>query len=231
MMVRATVACVLAAISAIVGTVACSPASPSCFDQFGRGQTTLNHLDLSCANAGATMRCQATASVEGLYAYCPMPQDVTAAASWSVGDPTIVKSDGEGVFESGRPGDTTYTAKWQNLTTFDHPVSVFAGTPPYPTFVISGRISSASGALIGGTVTILDGVVAGRSVRVGQQLPFPPGYIDVPVFDGYALYPVPPGTYTLRATSDGFTPMTKTATVTYLTGPRVDFVLVPSTSQ
>src|SRR5205809_985445 len=82
------------------------------------------------------------------------------------------------------------------------------------------------------TVTILDGVVAGRSVTSGVPPPVPPGYFFEAEGDGvYHLLAVPPGTYTLRVTRDGFAPMTKTATVDYLGGPEVDFPLVPITSQ
>jgi hypothetical protein len=200
-------------------------------DSLGRGQTQLNHVDVVCGpGAGATMQCQATASITGLYVYCPMSQDVTALASWSVGDPTIVKSDGGGVFEAIRAGDTTIEATWERTTTFGpKPVSVFQGTPPYPTYEIFGTVRDAMAAnagMNGATVTILDGVVAGRSVTSGVPPPLLPGYVGP--FGGtgyYRLLGIPAGMYTVRATKDGYQPMTKTVTVRG--GSSIDFPLVP----
>lgn len=239
MMLRVTGAWALAVSSAIAGTVACSPASPSCTDLNGRGETQFNSIDLVCGNSGSTMQCRATASIKGLYVYCPMSQDITAAASWLVGNPTIVKSDGSGVFESGRAGDTVITAKWQNLASYDKPVSVFPGTPPYPTYEIFGTVSNSTvppplsnAAMNGATVTILDGLLAGRSVTSGVPPPLLPGYFGP--FGGtgyYRLLAVPPGTYTVRATKDGYLPLTKVGTVGYEGGPSIDFPLVPITSK
>src|SRR5206468_11561658 len=121
-------------------TIACGPEAPSCVDSLGRGERQFNLITLSCGNAGARLVCQATASITGLYVYCPMRRDITSDATWTANDPTIAKSVGAGAFESGRIGDTYIQASWQGIGSYPQPVSVFMNGPPLPTYEISGNV-------------------------------------------------------------------------------------------
>src|SRR5205823_3108514 len=127
----------IGAVALVISGSACSSAAPSCTDQYGRGSTSPSTLDVSCSTIGSTLQCQAIASNKNeLYVYCPMQQDVTQAATWTVADATVVKNVGPGTFLAGSTGDTFIRATWQGLTSDMRPVSVFAGTAPFPTYEI-----------------------------------------------------------------------------------------------
>ena len=71
---------------------------------------------------------------------CPgLPSDVTAAATWASDDPGVVALTTAGTFQRVGIGNTVIRADWH----FDEswrPVSVFANTPPLPTFEIAGNV-------------------------------------------------------------------------------------------
>jgi hypothetical protein len=227
---------VLLALPAALMMINCSsgPAAPSCTDQSGRGETALNAVKVSCKAAGSRLQCQAIASIEGLYVYCPRTEDVTASAVWAAGDSAIARLVAPGQFEAAGVGDTTVHAAWQNLDSNAFgltPVSVFPGTPPLPTHEIAGTVTDASRgpgiAIAGATVEILDGIVAGRTATTGVPPPLLPGYLGPFDINGYRLLGVPPGTYHVRATKGGYVSQDAVATVTETGGPRISFALAP----
>lgn len=225
----------------LVGTVlvfschnACSSTAPSCTDQLGRGQTAFNEVKVSCNPSSSNLQCQAVADVIGLYVYCPMQQDVTASANWTIGDAAIIRNNGQGLFTAVGTGDTFVLAGWQNIVSAMRPVSVFPNMPPLPTYEISGGVwlagSTPSSSYINGAVIqILDGLVAGRIATSGVPPPLPPGYSGP--FGGtgfYRLLGVPPGTYHVQVTMSGYASQESLVTVTGPGSPVVNFQLQPT---
>jgi hypothetical protein len=193
--------------ASLIAYEACSgPTSPDCTDQFGRGQTTFNQLNVSCTTVGSNLQCQSVESMTGLYVYCPMQQDVTAFASWTVGDAAVLRSLAPGTFQAVAAGETFVTANWQNLPTQRRPVSVFAGIPLL-TYEVDGRVSAGTSPLNGAVIQILDGLVAGRMTISGAAPALLPGYLVSPlppVAGSFHFLGVPPGTYRVRVTKDGY---------------------------
>src|SRR5207237_3147800 len=110
-------------------------------DQYGRGSTAFNGLDVSCDAVNTELRCQAVATNQhGLYVYCPVQQDVTQVAVWAVDDVAVAAVVAPGTFHAAGTGDTVIRVAWQNLKASAKPVSVFPGTPPLPTQEISGSV-------------------------------------------------------------------------------------------
>ena len=91
-----------------------SPAAP-CLDQNGRGDTRFNEIKLSCVTTASQLQCQAVADIAGLYVYCPMSEDVTQAADWTVGDGSVVRTLMPGVFAAVAAGHTFVHATWHGL--------------------------------------------------------------------------------------------------------------------
>jgi hypothetical protein len=187
------------------------------------GATSFTQLDLSCTTIDSSLQCQSVAKVTGLYVYCPMEQDVTQSAVWTAGDSTVLRHVAPGVFESVSPGDSFVAAAWQNLPSYGRPVSVFPGTAPLLTYEISGRVTAAngSGAIDGAAIQILDGLVAGRSAISGVPPAVLPGYSDffAAGAGAYRLLGVPPATYRVRATKDGYITQERSVTVRSGTPP------------
>lgn len=217
----------------IVSCGACSPTAPSCTDQYGRGATSVNSLDVSCSTVGTNLQCQAVASNRNnLYVYCPIEEDVTQAAAWTIGDPTVVRIVAPGIFQAVGSGRTFVRAAWQYMNSVMRPVAVFAGTPPLPTYEVFGSVyqkgqTIATGAINGATIEILNGLVAGLTATSGVPPPLLPGYLGP--FGGpgyYRLLGVPPGTYRLRITKDGYVSQERDVTVT-VGSPGADFQLEP----
>lgn len=237
-MVSGRVICVIAALVA-TGLSCGGPSAPSCTDSLGRGAISFNELRISCNSTDSAMQCAATAdNGADLYVYCPMSQDVTQHATWSVGDPTIVTLVAPGRFEARVEGNTYVRAAWNPtadpvLTSVMRPVSVFAGTGPMPTMEIFGSVyqrgsTPATGAINGAVVQILDGLVTGRLATSGMPPPLLPGYFGP--FGGpgyYRLLGVPAGSYHLRITREGYADQEVSVTVTTIGSPVVDFQLVP----
>jgi len=213
---------------------ACSSTAPSCTDQFGRGNTGLYDLSISCSPSSSNLHCQAIASSVGFYG-CPSQQDVTASVNWTSGDPTIITSTGLGMFAAVGIGDTFVLATFAGQSRM-RPVSVFPNMPPLPTYEISGSVfqagsTSGSSPIDGAVIQILDGLVAGRMATSSQPPPPLPGYSGGAGGRGfYRLLGVPPGTYHLQVTKSGYVSQQGSVTVTAGSGsgPIMDFPLQPS---
>jgi hypothetical protein len=131
-------------------------------------------------------------------------------------------------------GNTVISADWH----FDEamrPVSVFANTPPLPTFEIAGSVyrsgmTPGAGAISGAVVTILDGLVAGRQATTGVAPSPVPGFGNggtiLPQY--YRLIAIPPGVYRMRVAKEGYVSQERTVTVFDNGGPVADFALDPS---
>ena len=226
----------IGAATLVVSCSACSSSTaPSCTDQYGRGATAMNALDMSCSTIGSSLQCNAVASNKNdLYVYCPMQQDVTQSAGWVIADPAIARMVAPGTFTAAGIGDTFVRATWQGLESTMRPVSVFAGTAPLPTYEIFGSVwlagqTPTSSYIDGAVIQILNGLVAGRTATSGVPPPLPPGYLGP--FGGkgyYRLLGVPPGTYRVRITKDGYASQERDVTVVGPGSPVVDFQLQPS---
>ena len=220
----------------VVSCGACtSSTAPSCTDQYGRGATTMNNLDISCSTIGSSLQCNAVVSNKNnLYVYCPMQQDVTPSANWVIADPTIVKMVTPGIFAATGIGDTFVRATWQRVESSMRPVSVFTGTAPLPTYEIFGSVWQAgqtptSSYIDGAVIQVLNGLVTGRTATSGVPPPLPPGYLGP--FGGkgyYRVLGVPPGAYRVRVTKDGYASQERDVTVTGPGSPVADFPLQPS---
>jgi hypothetical protein len=164
-----------------------------------------------------------------------MTQDVTASANWTIADPTIIRSNGPGMFTAVGTGDTYVLAAWQNTLSGGQTVSVLPNTPPLPTYEIDGDVwqagSTPASSYIGGAVIqVLDGLVAGRTATSGVPPPLLPGYLG-PFQNGpggYRISGVPPGIYHLQVTKTGYVTQQVTVTVVGAGGAVADFQLQPS---
>jgi hypothetical protein len=153
-----------------------------------------------------------------------MKQDVTASANWTVGDATIIRSNGQGVFTAVATGDTFVQATFGAIQSNMRPVSVFPNTPPLPTYEIWGSID-----LPGAVFQILDGLVAGRMATSGEPPPPLPGYSGL--FGGpnfYRLLGVPPGTYHFQVTRSGYMSQQGTVAVDGPGGSQLNLSLHPN---
>ncbi|HEX3703602.1 MAG TPA: carboxypeptidase-like regulatory domain-containing protein [Vicinamibacterales bacterium] len=211
-----------------------SPTAP-CTDQQGRGDTTLNSIKVSCAASGAQLQCEADAFVQGLYVYCPMQQDVTQAAEWIAGDSTVIRAAAPGVFTALAAGHTFVHGTWHGLDSDNFgrtPVAVFPGTAPLPTYEIFGNVSIAgqtpsSSPVTGAVIEVLDGLVQGQTATSGMPPALLPGYLGP--FGGpgyYRILGVPPGTYRLRISKEGYASQERSVTVE-VGSPVADFQLTP----
>jgi hypothetical protein len=152
-----------------------------------------------------------------------MQQVVTNDASWSVADPGIMSLVSPGLFGPMAPGHTTIHAVWHGIDSdgFGYtPVAVFPGSGAVPTYEISGSVSEAgqipaNSYLDGAIVEVTNGIIAGTSSTTGVPPPLLPGYLGP--FGGkgyYRILGVPPGTYHLRVTKDGYLPQERDVTIT-----------------
>jgi hypothetical protein len=204
-----------------LGCIGCGPVAPSCTDREGRGDTDFNALKVQCSSVGLRLQCESEAYITGLYVYCPKSENVTSSAIWTVGDAGVIRLSAPGLFEaSGASGDTFVRASWQNIDSATMPISVFAGTP-FQTFEIFGSIYEAgktidTGAINGATIQIMNGLVAGRSSTSGVPPPLLPGYYGSG--NGgrgyYRLLGVPPGTYRVQVSKDGYATQEREITIT-----------------
>jgi hypothetical protein len=194
------------------------------------------------ANPLIVVRCT-TASASSLNCTAPVhcsqdpcrpgtPTDVTASATWTTDDPLVARLTGPGTLAAVGTGYTTVRAVTPGVSAGFAAVAVFAGTPPLPVFGLQGTIRQGTPPndvkIDEATIEALDGLVAGRIAHSGA----PP--VDVPgfAFPGpsapglYIINGVPPGTTRLRVTKEGFLPVERDVTFTFLGGPgTVDFEL------
>jgi hypothetical protein len=194
-------------------------------------------IKVSCATVGSQLSCRAVADINDLYVYCPMQQDVTQDALWSVGDATIIRAVAPGVFAAVGTGHTVVHAAWHAIDSSDYgltPIAVFPGTPPLPTSEVYGNVSLAgqtlsSGPVTGAVIEMLDGVLAGQTAISGVPPSLLPGYLGP--FGGpgyYRFLGVPPGEYRLRISKDGYGSQEHTAMVSTGSGSNaVNFELTP----
>jgi hypothetical protein len=230
---RNPVPAIMFAAALACGANACGATSPSCTDQYGRGATQLNSLDVSCTSGQSDLQCQAVASIKGLYVYCPKQESVTATSTWTVADASVARVAAPGVFQAVGTGNTFIRATWNGIESEMQPVSVFPGLPPRRTREIFGSVY-VNGQLPrvyinGAVVEILDGVVAGRSVVSGVPPPLLPGYLGPFGTDGYyRLLGVPPGIYHVRITRAGYASQEREVVVGQIGSPLTDFALEPS---
>ncbi len=186
-------------------------AEPTSPDRHGFPVVTL----ICVAGTASSTLCRASVSCS-LYPCMPgTPEDVTAVATWTSDDQTIVKIAAPGRLDSVGVGDTVVRATWSAAGVGGgwRAVSVFPGTAPLPTFEISGTIYDGSvsprAPLNGATVEIVSGIAGGKRVVSGVEPPMPPGF--TPIFGGvpagmYRILAVPDGIARLRVTKDGFIP-------------------------
>jgi len=211
------------------------------------GRTGGVGLIINCAPSGADpLICTAQTSCS-LYPCPELPNpspgarnDVTALATWTSGDPSVVILTGPGRVHATGNGDTIVSAAWvpnpppgsAPLVSFPRSISVFPNTPPLPTFEIDGVVyqsgmTAMTGGISGAVVTILDGLVAGRTAITGVPPTPRPGYPPLagilPYY--YRFLGIPPGVYTLRVTKGGYASQSQVATVTADGGPIANFAL------
>jgi hypothetical protein len=162
---------------------------------------------------------------------CPgLPNDVTTLATWTSDDPGVVALTTAGTFQRIGIGNTTIRADW-HFDEASRAVSLFANTPPLPTFEIAGNVyrsgmTPSAGAISGAVVSVLDGLVAGRQAISGVAPSPMPGFLSnatsLPQY--YRLLGIPSGVYRLRVVKDGYISQERTVT----DGTIADFALDPS---
>jgi len=232
---------VLAGLTLLTIALSCRSSTAPCTDAEGRGSTTFDEVVVACSTSSTELICTATAdNANELYVYCPLSKDVTQVATWTAADPSIVALIASGHFAAAAPGHTYITAAWQatpftTLTSYQKPVAVYPGTQPLPTWEISGAVyragtTPAAGAIDGAKVTILDGLAAGQTAISGVPPPSLPGYYVATTVNHYfyRLLGIPPGTYHMRVTKDGYTTQDAIVSVGTVGGATRDFPLTPS---
>lgn len=209
--------------------VACDAETPSGPTRYG-----VPLLAVSCSTAGVNpLLCANRISCGGPYPCAPeVPTtDLTGQAIWESGNPAVVRIIEPGVVGAVGVGDTLVRARWQHYDA-QRTVSVFAGTPPLPTNEIFGGVyeagkTPATGAIVGATIEVIDGLLAGRSVTSGVPPPLLPGFFGP--FGGpgyYRILGVPAGTYRLRVSMAGY--VTQERDVTVADGsPSAEFQMLP----
>ena len=212
---RLRIALVLAAVGAALANVSCgsTPTSP---DRHGPITVTVQ-----CEPASAQLtRCRAPVSC-GLYGCYPgTPDDLTSRATWTVENAAVARIVAPGQVEAVGPGDTVVRASDASVGEGSTPVSVFPGTAPLPTLILTGSVADGSIAahppLDGATVQILDGLVAGRIATSGVAPPFMPGYWGPTGFfrsGDYEFFGIPKGTYTVRVSRPGYVTQQRAITI------------------
>ena len=182
---------------------------------------------------GRVTTCRATVGCSLYPCARDIPDDVTMMAEWTSDAPAVMRLASPGVLEAVTQGDTVVRAKWTyggGATSYFRSVSVFAGTPPLPTFEIGGVTYDGSVSprvpLDGVVIEVLNGVAAGRHATSGVEPPLLPGFN--PSFGGvrpgvYRILGVPNGTFRLRASKAGYVPQERDVSGTGFTG--ADFEL------
>lgn len=207
--------------------VACNKTTPTEPSRYGYPT-----LRIECSTAGTTPLMCSARILCGFAACAPgTPDDVTGQAIWETGDPAVVSVIGPGALVAVGVGDTLVRATWQSLVA-QHPISVFTASPPLPTQEIFGSVyeagkTAAVGPISGSTIQVISGLLSGRSATSGVPPPLLPGFFGP--FGGpdyYRILGVPPGTYRLRVSMDGF--VTQERDVTLTSGSvNADFQLSP----
>ena len=166
---------------------------------------------------------------------CPgQPSDITQLATWTSADPAVVVLTAPGVVHATGVGNSFVTAERLGHGSSWRTIVVLPNMPPLPTFEIDGSVyrsgmTVAAGPIQGAVVEITNGLVAGRTATTGVPPAPVPGFPSLssesPGY--YRFYGIPPGTYRLRVTKDGFASQEQTVTVSSLGGPIGNFALDP----
>jgi hypothetical protein len=191
-------------VAVLVGGCGGSPTAPE-----RHGPITVG---ISCTPIdGRYTACRATVSC-GLYGCYPgTPPDLTATATWTSDDPSIMRITAAGMLEAVAPGDTVVRASHPLAGSGSWPISVFRGTAPLPTFGLFGVVSDGSDParppLNGATVVVLNGL-RGQQMQVSGVPPsFLPGYWPPsPSFPSgfYMFFGLPRDTYRVRVSKPGY---------------------------
>lgn len=204
-------ACLLAALAVSLSGCNGTPTRPDRGPYNGRMGTM--EVTVNCGETGRSpLVCRATGRCGGLYPYCPgftSGDDVTTSVTWYSENENIAHLTDSGVFVAGSPGDTVAGVRFKEAFT----VSVYDDGAIFRSLVISGSVFDAWPAqrppITGALVEILDGRAAGRTALSGappRQLVSSPGSCSGSGSPSgrYCLSAIPPGTYRLRASADGF---------------------------
>jgi len=174
------------------------------------------------------------AEVECLGGRCTRttPTDLTSVATWSAEPPGIVAIRSPGRIEAAGVGHVMIRATSDYLEA-QKTVAVFPGLPPLPTYEISGMVTSVgAGPLVtraveGAVIEVLDGPIAGRSALSGVTPVLLPGFYGTVGPGYYRLLGVPPGTFRICITKDGYLPQERTVTTSVHGGRVANFDLQP----
>ena len=190
------------------------------------------NMTVACQSVGADpLACTAHLSCTLSPCVPGSPDDVTQLANWTSADASVVTIAAPGLVHAVSGGNTFVRATWQGYSSDMRPVSVFAGGPPVPTFEIDGTVyqnglTPSAGAIDGALVEIRSGLVTGRTATSGIPPTLIPGYLGSTVGPGYyRLIGIPPGSYLLRITKDGYASQETTVTVFSDGGPIANFAL------
>jgi hypothetical protein len=206
------------------------------------GRTGYIQINVDCDASGRSpLVCRATTACRGLYAFCPgfTPGDVTAAVEWFSDNPGVARVVERGTITAVAPGDTvigvrSQTVAGQSLVGADSTISVFSDFAIFPTRDISGSVFQAGmlplqGAIRGAVVEMIDGRLVGRTATTGSPATPPPGFFTFGCTSDaqYCFHAVPPGTYRLRASAQGYLVEEREVTVTSAGSRIVDFQMRP----
>jgi hypothetical protein len=188
-----------------------SPTSiKDCKDSVGRGATGPNNIEVSCTPIGNDVQCLATASNSAdLYVYCPISLDATADTRWISSNAQVA------VFDQTRPGFLRVVGSGLTFVTANYPsTSAFPVLQrQYPAYYMSpGQVAEAAIHL---TINVLEPSRTPPTPLQGVQITVEPErgpnqscMTKIGTCDRHSLI-VLPGHFMVRATKEGYQPVTK----------------------